>query len=84
MTRLLVYFHSLVQDQHDHRQSALLRCINGWDTIDYRGRAQAFAQARGSMFLDGGMNGHPGPASMLGVCPEGLVYFGQFLATLRS
>ena len=32
----------------------------------------------------GGMNGHLGSASMLGVWPEGLVYFGQFLATLRD
>lgn len=32
----------------------------------------------------GGMNGHLGSASKLGVWPEGLVYFGQFLATLRN
>lgn len=29
------------------------------------------------------MNGHLGSASMLGVWPQGLVYFGQFLATLH-
>jgi predicted alpha/beta hydrolase family esterase len=52
----------------------------GSDTIDYRERAQAW----GSMFFDGGMNGDFGSASMLGVWPEGLVYFGQFLATLRN
>ncbi|MEN9784340.1 MAG: hypothetical protein RJA24_1683 [Pseudomonadota bacterium] len=56
----------------------------GSDTIDSRERAQAFAQAWGSTFFDGGMNGHLGSASMLGMWPEGLVYFGQFLATLHA
>jgi predicted alpha/beta hydrolase family esterase len=46
-------------------------------------RAQAFAQAWGSMFFDGGINGHLGSASLLGVWPAGLVYFGQFLPTLH-
>lgn len=32
----------------------------------------------------GGMNGHLDSASKLGVWPEGLVYFGQFLAALRN
>jgi len=56
----------------------------GANTIEYRERAQAFAQAWGSAFLDGGMNGRLGSASMLGVWPEGLVYFGQFLTGLRG
>jgi len=47
-------------------------------------RAQAFAQAWGSLFFDGGMHGHLGSAAKLGVWPAGLVYFGQFLATLRA
>ncbi len=47
-------------------------------------RAQAFAQAWGSTFFDGGMNGHLGSDAKLGVWPEGLVYFGQFLAALRA
>jgi uncharacterized protein len=46
-------------------------------------RAQAFAKAWGSMFFDGGMHGHLGSAAKLGVWPAGLVFFGQFLATLR-
>jgi hypothetical protein len=32
----------------------------------------------------GGMNGHLRSSSMLGVWPQGLVYFGQFLATLQG
>lgn len=32
----------------------------------------------------GGMNGHLGSASKPGVWPEGLVYFGQFLAARRN
>lgn len=47
-------------------------------------RAQEFAQAWGSMFFDGGMHGHLGSAAKLGVWPAGLVFFGQFLATLRA
>ena len=45
-------------------------------------RAQAFAQAWGSLFFDGGNHGHLGSAARLGLWPQGLVYFGQFLATL--
>jgi predicted alpha/beta hydrolase family esterase len=47
-------------------------------------RAQEFAQAWGSIFFDGGMNGHLGSAARLGLWPAGLVFFGQFLATLRG
>ncbi|MGE0556882.1 MAG: RBBP9/YdeN family alpha/beta hydrolase [Burkholderiales bacterium] len=46
-------------------------------------RAQVFAKAWGSMFFDGGMNGHLGSSSRLGVWPQGLVMFGHFLAGLR-
>ena len=46
-------------------------------------RAQAFAKAWGSVFFDGGMHGHLGAAAKLGLWPRGLVYFGQFVATLR-
>lgn len=52
------------------------------DRVSYQ-RAQEFAKAWGSMFFDGGMNGHLGSAAKLGVWPAGLVYFGQFLATLQ-
>jgi predicted alpha/beta hydrolase family esterase len=47
-------------------------------------RAQEFAKAWGAMFFDGGMNGHLGSTAKLGVWPAGLVFFGQFLATLRD
>jgi predicted alpha/beta hydrolase family esterase len=47
-------------------------------------RAQEFAKAWGAMFFDGGMNGHLGSTATLGVWPAGLVFFGQFLATLRD
>jgi len=45
-------------------------------------RAQEFAKAWGSIFFDGGNHGHLGSAARLGLWPQGLVYFGQFLATL--
>ena len=45
-------------------------------------RAQQFAEAWGSQFFDAGTNGHLGSDAKLGVWPEGLVLFGQFLATL--
>lgn len=51
------------------------------DRVTYD-RAQEFAKAWGSMFFDGGMHGHLGSAARLGVWPQGLVFFGQFLATL--
>jgi predicted alpha/beta hydrolase family esterase len=47
-------------------------------------RAQEFAKAWGSMFFDGGMHGHLGSDAKLGLWPAGLVFFGQFLATLRT
>ena len=46
-------------------------------------RAQEFAKAWGSTFFDAGRNGHLGSAAKLGLWPQGLVFFGQFLATLK-
>jgi hypothetical protein len=46
-------------------------------------RAQEFAQAWGSMFFDGGNHGHLGSAAKLGLWPQGLVFFGEFIATLN-
>jgi len=45
-------------------------------------RAQEFARAWGSTFFDAGHHGHLGSAAKLGLWPQGLVFFGQFLATL--
>lgn len=45
-------------------------------------RAQAFAAAWGSSFVDAGSHGHLGSAAKLGVWPFGLVCFGQLLAAL--
>lgn len=47
-------------------------------------RAQEFAKAWGSLFFDGGNHGHLGSAAKLGLWPLGLVFFGQFLATLPA
>ncbi len=45
-------------------------------------RARAFAVACGSRFIDAGHLGHIGSAARLGLWPQGLVWLGQFLATL--
>ncbi len=45
-------------------------------------RARAFAAAWGSRFIDAGPLGHIGSAARLGLWPQGLVWLGQFLATL--
>lgn len=45
-------------------------------------RAQAFAKAWGSQFVDAGALGHIGSAMKLGLWPFGLVYFGQFVGSL--
>jgi predicted alpha/beta hydrolase family esterase len=45
-------------------------------------RARSFAAAWGSQFVDAGRHGHLGSAAKLGLWPAGLVWFGQFLATL--
>ena len=47
-------------------------------------RAQTFAAAWGSTFIDAGSHGHLGSAAQLGLWPFGLVSFGQFIATLQS
>ncbi len=47
-------------------------------------RAQVFADAWGAEFIDAGSHGHLGSAAKLGVWPRGLVWFGQFLATLKA
>ena len=47
-------------------------------------RAEVFAKARGATLIDAGSSGHLGSAAKLGVWPFGLVWFGQFLATLKT
>lgn len=42
-------------------------------------RAQMFAQAWRSLFMDAGFNGHLGSAANLGDWPMGLIAFGQFV-----
>jgi uncharacterized protein len=46
-------------------------------------RAEIFAKAWGSTLIDAGSHGHLGSAARLGVWPFGLLWFGQFLASLR-
>ena len=46
-------------------------------------RAEAFAVAWGSTLIDAGNHGHLGSAAQLGVWPSGLLWFGQFLASLH-
>jgi len=45
-------------------------------------RATVFAAAWGSTLIDAGNHGHMGSAARLGVWPFGLLWFGQFLASL--
>ncbi|SRR6266581_81540 len=45
-------------------------------------RVAAFASAWGSRLIDVGALGHIGSAAKLGLWPQGLVWFGQFIATL--
>ena len=47
-------------------------------------RARAFAAAWGSRLIDAGNLGHMGSAAQLGVWPRGLIWFGQFIASLGS
>ncbi|MDB6062027.1 MAG: serine hydrolase family protein [Verrucomicrobiaceae bacterium] len=47
-------------------------------------RAKLFAQAWGSHFVDGGELGHIGSRAKLGYWPQGLVWFGQFIATITA
>ncbi len=47
-------------------------------------RAQAFAGAWGSTLVNAGNFGHLGSAAKLGLWPAGLVWLGQFLATLET
>ncbi|WP_316150596.1 RBBP9/YdeN family alpha/beta hydrolase [Cupriavidus sp. BIC8F] len=47
-------------------------------------RAQAFASAWGSSFIDIGMQGHIGSAAKLGLWPQGLVWLGQFIASISE
>lgn len=46
-------------------------------------RSRQFASAWGSQFVDVGALGHIGSAAKLGVWPQGLVLFGQFIASLE-
>jgi predicted alpha/beta hydrolase family esterase len=45
-------------------------------------RAEAFASAWGSRLVDVGALGHIGAAAKLGLWPQGLVWFGQFIASV--
>jgi uncharacterized protein len=45
-------------------------------------RAQVFAKAWGSQLVDVGPLGHIGSATKLGLWPQGLVWLGQFIASL--
>jgi serine hydrolase len=45
-------------------------------------RAEAFALAWGSHLIDVGPLGHIGSMAKLGIWPRGLVWFGQFIASL--
>lgn len=45
-------------------------------------RAAAFASAWGSRLIDVGALGHIGSAAQLGLWPQGLVWFGQFIAAI--
>ncbi len=47
-------------------------------------RAQTFASAWGSSFIDIGMQGHIGSAARLGLWPQGLVWLGQFISGLHD
>ena len=45
-------------------------------------RARAFAQAWRSSFVDVGALGHIGTAAKLGLWPQGLIWLGQFIASI--
>jgi uncharacterized protein len=45
-------------------------------------RARSFADAWRSQFIDVGAHGHMGSAANLGLWPQGLVWLGQFIASL--
>ncbi|MDE2260327.1 MAG: serine hydrolase family protein [Betaproteobacteria bacterium] len=47
-------------------------------------RAKVFATAWKARLVDAGTLGHIGSAAKLGLWPQGLVWFGQFLASLES
>ena len=53
------------------------------DRVSYE-RAQVFAKAWGATLVDSGNLGHMGSGAKLGMWPQGLVWFGQFLATLEG
>lgn len=46
------------------------------------GRSETFASAWGSRLIDVGAIGHIGSAAKLGLWPQGLVWFGQFIASI--
>ncbi len=47
-------------------------------------RATEFARAWGATLVDAGYQGHMGSAAQLGIWPRGLLWFGQFLASLKT
>jgi uncharacterized protein len=47
-------------------------------------RARQFAASWGARFVDVGERGHVGSAANLGLWPQGLVLFGQFIAALDA
>ncbi|MFJ1260293.1 RBBP9/YdeN family alpha/beta hydrolase [Cupriavidus sp. CuC1] len=52
------------------------------DRVDFD-RAEAFASAWGSPLIDVGAQGHIGSAAKLGLWPQGLIWFGQFIASIN-
>ena len=61
-------------------QSVVLASRND-DRVSFE-RAQAFASAWGSSFIDIGMQGHVGSAAKLAIWPQGLVWLGQFISAI--
>lgn len=47
-------------------------------------RARIFAEAWGSKFTNAGPQGHLGSAAKLGMWPAGLIWLGQFIASLEA
>jgi hypothetical protein len=60
--------------------SVVLASRNG-DRVTFD-RAEFFASAWGSRFIDVGAQGHIGSAMKLGLWPQGLVWLGQFIASI--
>ncbi len=53
------------------------------ERVDFE-RAAAFASAWGARLIDVGSLGHIGSAARLGVWPQGLIWLGQFIASITA